>query len=287
MAAAIIRASIARSSALPLAPLTEAERRGTSIADRALTIYTSGTTGLPKAANVSHRRLMQWSLWFAGLMNTGPDDRMYDCLPMYHSVGGVVATGALLVRGGSVVMREKFSAQQFWDDICDWDCTLFQYIGELCRYLVNAPDHPREREHRLAARLRQRAARRRLGGLPVAVSPFRAFWNSTPRPKAMSRSTTSRASRARSAAYRRSSRIVSARVGAVRRRHRGAPARDAATDAASAARPAKPARRSAGSRRRGERRRAIRRLYQRRRFREEDPARRLRSRATPGCAPAI
>jgi fatty-acyl-CoA synthase len=130
-------------------PLTDAERRATSIADRALTIYTSGTTGLPKAANVSHRRIMQWSLWFAGLMDIGPDDRMYDCLPMYHSVGGVVATGALLVRGGSVVVREKFSVSQFWDDIADWNCTLFQYIGELCRYLVNAPAHPRERAHRL------------------------------------------------------------------------------------------------------------------------------------------
>ena len=29
------------------------------------------------------------------------------------------------------------------------DCTLFQYIGELCRYLVNAPPHPLERQHRL------------------------------------------------------------------------------------------------------------------------------------------
>jgi fatty-acyl-CoA synthase len=131
------------------APLTETERRATTIAERALTIYTSGTTGMPKAANVSHRRLMQWSFWFAGLMNTGADDRMYDCLPMYHSVGGVAATGALLVRGGSVVVREKFSASQFWDDVADWDCTLFQYIGELCRYLLNAPPHPRERAHRL------------------------------------------------------------------------------------------------------------------------------------------
>ena len=92
---------------------------------------------------------MQWSLWFAGLMNTGPDDRIYNCLPMYHSIGGVTATGALLVRGGSVVIGEKFSASTFWDDVVNWDCTLFQYIGELCRYLVNAPQHPRERQHRL------------------------------------------------------------------------------------------------------------------------------------------
>ncbi len=131
------------------APLTPGERRDVTIADRALTIYTSGTTGLPKAAKVSHRRLMQWSLWFGALMNATPDDRMYDCLPMYHSVGGVVAIGALLTRGGSVVIREKFSVREFWDDVARWNCTLFQYIGELCRYLVQAPPHPRERAHRL------------------------------------------------------------------------------------------------------------------------------------------
>jgi fatty-acyl-CoA synthase len=131
------------------APLTEAERRGVTIADNALHIYTSGTTGLPKAANVSHERLLQWSFWFAGLMNTGPADRMYDCLPMYHSVGGVVATGALLVRGGSVAIRGRFSVSEFWDDVVNWDCTLFQYIGELCRLLVRAPQHPREKQHRL------------------------------------------------------------------------------------------------------------------------------------------
>jgi len=131
------------------ARLMQAERRGVTIADRALLIYTSGTTGMPKAANVSHRRLLQWSFWFAGLMNTGPDDRIYDCLPMYHSVGGVVATGALLVHGGSVLIREKFSAQHFWDDVIDGNCTLVQYIGELARYLLNAPENPRERAHRL------------------------------------------------------------------------------------------------------------------------------------------
>ena len=129
--------------------LSRSERRTVTIADRALLIYTSGTTGLPKAANVSHRRLLLWSFWFAGLMNTGPRDRIYNCLPMYHSIGGIVATGAALVRGGSVLIRDKFSAQHFWDDIVDGGCTIFQYIGELARYLLNAPNHPHERAHRL------------------------------------------------------------------------------------------------------------------------------------------
>jgi fatty-acyl-CoA synthase len=120
-------------------PLTEADRAAPSLGDRALYIYTSGTTGLPKAALVSHHRLMQWSHWFAGLMDITPADRLYDCLPMYHSVGGVVATGATLVGGGTVVVRERFSASRFWQDVRAERCTIFQYIGELCRYLVNLP----------------------------------------------------------------------------------------------------------------------------------------------------
>ena len=117
--------------------------------DRALCIYTSGTTGLPKAAHVSHRRIVAWSTWFAALGEFGPDDRMYNCLPMYHSVGGVVAIASALIEGGSVFIAPRFSARRFWDDVAQWDCTTFQYIGELCRYLVNAPAQPAAPAHRL------------------------------------------------------------------------------------------------------------------------------------------
>jgi fatty-acyl-CoA synthase len=134
---------------LSVEPLRQDERRGTRINDLALHIYTSGTTGLPKAANVSHARVMQWSHWFAGMMEVLPGNRMYNCLPMYHSVGGVQAPGAVLVAGGAVVIREKFSASQFWTDIVRWDCTLFQYIGELCRYLLHAAPVPDESDHRI------------------------------------------------------------------------------------------------------------------------------------------
>ncbi len=134
---------------LPGEALRETEVRAPSLEDRALCIYTSGTTGLPKAANVSHYRLMQWSHWFAGLIDVQPEDRMYDCLPLYHSVGGVVATGATLVGGGAVVLRERFSASAFWKDVVAERCTLFQYIGELCRYLLASPPQEAESRHML------------------------------------------------------------------------------------------------------------------------------------------
>lgn len=130
-------------------PIDASECPPPSLDSTALYVYTSGTTGLPKAAKISHYRVLRWSQWFAGMMDIRPDDRMYDCLPLYHSVGGVVACGATLVAGGSVVIRGRFSASDFWRDVCSERCTLFQYIGELCRYLVNAPPQAIEADHSL------------------------------------------------------------------------------------------------------------------------------------------
>ncbi|MGY8635142.1 long-chain-acyl-CoA synthetase [Bradyrhizobium sp. 14AA] len=130
-------------------PLSSAERGDVTIDERALLIYTSGTTGLPKAANVSHRRVLAWGGWFAGLTDASTEDRLYDCLPLHHSVGGVAAPCSMLCAGGSVAIAEKFSSGRFWDDVARFDCTIFQYIGELCRYLLKAPASEEESRHRL------------------------------------------------------------------------------------------------------------------------------------------
>ena len=132
------------------APLAEDEKRDVTLNDPALLIYTSGTTGLPKAAHVSHRRVMSWTHWLAGMTGAGAEDRLYNCLPMYHSVGGVVASGAVLLGGGAVILREKFSRTAFWRDVVDSGATIFQYIGELCRYLLAGDAEVPEHKLRLA-----------------------------------------------------------------------------------------------------------------------------------------
>jgi fatty-acyl-CoA synthase len=117
--------------------------------DTALLIFTSGTTGLPKAARITHVRAQLYMRGFAGATDGRPSDRIYVALPLYHATGGLCALGAALLNGGSVVLRRRFSATHFWTDIAAEGCTMFVYIGELCRYLVNHPPSDEETRHKL------------------------------------------------------------------------------------------------------------------------------------------
>jgi fatty-acyl-CoA synthase len=130
-------------------PPDRAVRDGMTAKDTALFIYTSGTTGLPKAARITHVRAQLYMRAFAGATDSGEKDRVYVTLPLYHATGGLCALGAGLLSGGSVVIKKKFSATQFWDDIVAENCTMFVYIGELCRYLINHEETEAEHRHKI------------------------------------------------------------------------------------------------------------------------------------------
>ena len=141
-------------AAIGSAPTTAIDRswRGKlALKDRAFYIYTSGTTGLPKAANISHARMLYMMTGFWGALDAKKTDRTYQVLPLYHSAGGIAGLGPAFLAGGSLVLRRKFSVHEFWNDCFRYQPTLFQYIGELCRYLLNAPPSPHERDHSLRA----------------------------------------------------------------------------------------------------------------------------------------
>lgn len=130
-------------------PPDRSVRDGMTAKDTALLIYTSGTTGMPKAARVTHVRAQLYMRGFAGATGSNEKDRVYITLPLYHATGGLCALGAALMNGGSAVIKKKFSASHFWEDVVAENCTMFVYIGELCRYLVNHEETESERLHKI------------------------------------------------------------------------------------------------------------------------------------------
>lgn len=67
-----------------------------------------------------------WSFFRSLLSSTS-------CLPSHPHCLFLWTTGA------TCVLKKKFSARQFWRDCVQHKVTVVQYIGELCRYLVNHP----------------------------------------------------------------------------------------------------------------------------------------------------
>ncbi|XP_012863190.1 solute carrier family 27 member 3 [Echinops telfairi] len=119
-----------------------------NIMDTCLYIFTSGTTGLPKAARISHLKILQCQ-GFYRLCAVHQEDVIYLALPLYHMSGSLLGIVGCLGIGATVVLKSKFSAGQFWEDCQQHRVTVFQYIGELCRYLVNQPPSEAERGHQV------------------------------------------------------------------------------------------------------------------------------------------
>ncbi|KAF7235496.1 Solute carrier family 27 member 3, partial [Varanus komodoensis] len=119
-----------------------------TLSDTCLYIFTSGTTGLPKAARISHLKAIL-CLGFYNLVGARSSDVIYLALPLYHMSGCLLGILGTFGIGATCVLKKKFSASQFWPDCRRHGVTIFQYIGELCRYLVNQSPSPEDREHSL------------------------------------------------------------------------------------------------------------------------------------------
>lgn len=118
--------------------------------DACLYIYTSGTTGLPKASVISHGRWIKGYAAF-GLVNLRltSTDILYVPLPFYHATAMVVCWSSVIAGGASIVIKNKFSVSDFWQDIKQYRATSFAYVGEMCKYLLNAPVSPLEKNNTL------------------------------------------------------------------------------------------------------------------------------------------
>ena len=112
-------------------------------------IYTSGTTGLPKGCPFTIGRTHLLGSHLEPSFGAEPGkDCWYSPMPLYHGTGIITSSTALL-GGIGIAIAPRFSVSNFWPDIHDSGATMFIYVGETARYLLNAPHHPLERDHNL------------------------------------------------------------------------------------------------------------------------------------------
>jgi len=132
------------------APCPKSWRLGSKFDSPFLLIFTSGTTGMPKPAVLKHAKVYGAGSAFGIHFRIRPSDRIYNSgLPLYHSAATNIGGGLCLITGCTLVIRRKFSASAFWEDCTRYRCTVVQYIGELCRYLLTTPPGQFDKAHRV------------------------------------------------------------------------------------------------------------------------------------------
>lgn len=104
---------------------------------------------MPKGVMIMIGRHLNTARNVAEYLKLTPNDKMYTCLPLYHGAAQGLCTTPTLFAGASMRLGRKFSHKTFWPEVYESGATRLQYVGELCRYLVNAPVHPLERRHKL------------------------------------------------------------------------------------------------------------------------------------------
>jgi len=101
-------------------------------------IYTSGTTGVPKGIPCSHVKLMGAGALTRLRIGLRHTDRGYLCMPLFHSNAWLLGVMPLLAVGGSFVLKRRFSASAFEDDLLRYGITYVNYVGQPIHYILAA-----------------------------------------------------------------------------------------------------------------------------------------------------
>jgi acyl-CoA synthetase (AMP-forming)/AMP-acid ligase II len=128
-------------------PIPQTRRMGIKPSDLRGLLYTSGTTGFPKGVIVPTGRSLVLARSIATYLKLKPGDRIYTALPLYHASANALCTLPTIYAGSAIVVSRKFSHKTFWPEVRASKANIVQHVGELCRYLVNAPPDLLDKVH--------------------------------------------------------------------------------------------------------------------------------------------
>ena len=112
-------------------------------------MYTSGTSGPAKGVLMPHAHCTLYGIGEIEALQLNDDDRFYIVLPLFHANGLLMQLAATLLAGIPAIVRGRFSASAWLDDIRAHAVTATNMLGALGAFVTAQPPSPRDREHRL------------------------------------------------------------------------------------------------------------------------------------------
>jgi fatty-acyl-CoA synthase len=112
-------------------------------------VFTSGTSDAPKAVITTQRRLLVTGTRMGIIMDLGPADTGYVCMPLFHSNALMVGWAPSIVYGASVGLGRRFSASRWLADVRQYGATYFNYTGKPLAYLLATPERPDDADNPL------------------------------------------------------------------------------------------------------------------------------------------
>lgn len=112
-------------------------------------MYTSGTTGPAKGVVHNNRSSIWYAMPFIEGLDLTDEDVCYSMFPLFHQMGRSACSTAAWYVGNPVVLRERFSASGFWDDIRESGATWMGYFGAVILFLWNNEPGSGDRDHKM------------------------------------------------------------------------------------------------------------------------------------------
>lgn len=114
-----------------------------------LILYTSGTTGHPKGVVYRYGGSQAKLMRFSAHMLITENDVYYTCLPLFHANALMITTLQSLYTGARIVLSDRFSASNFWNEVRASRATIFNTLGAMIPILMKQPPSPLDRIHKV------------------------------------------------------------------------------------------------------------------------------------------
>jgi crotonobetaine/carnitine-CoA ligase len=117
--------------------------------DLASVFFTSGTTGLSKGVMMSGAQMTFFADEGVSLTRLTEDDTYMSVGPLFHGNSQFLAVYPSLIVGARCVVRERYSASRWIDQIRECGATVTNFVGVMLDWTWRRPERPDDSDNRL------------------------------------------------------------------------------------------------------------------------------------------